>query len=162
MLAKTLIVYFRLSFADQGKQTYVFHFRLRQTNGSLPFPFSVCSKQREFSVSVSTFFVGVCMRVFVCRGGCVFVCVMWRGVWGVSCLCLCPYPCPCLFHFRIHAIWTWTWHGHERGRRYGCVCGCTVDVDVVVVMITDIKILYIKNLISDIGLLQYSVSPTSE
>jgi hypothetical protein len=29
-------------FADQGKQTS--DFRLQKTNGSLPFPFSVCSK----------------------------------------------------------------------------------------------------------------------
>jgi hypothetical protein len=33
--------------ANQGKQTSVFRFRLQQTNGSLPFPFSVCSKQTE-------------------------------------------------------------------------------------------------------------------
>jgi hypothetical protein len=35
--AETVIVDYRLSFADQGKQTSVFHFHLQQTNGSLPF-----------------------------------------------------------------------------------------------------------------------------
>jgi hypothetical protein len=40
----TEIVDYRSSFADQGNQTSVF--RLHQTNGSLPFPFSVCSKKR--------------------------------------------------------------------------------------------------------------------
>jgi hypothetical protein len=35
--AETAIVDYRLSFADQGKQTSVFRFRLLQTNGSLPF-----------------------------------------------------------------------------------------------------------------------------
>jgi hypothetical protein len=37
-----------LSFANQGKQSSVFYFRLQKTNGSLPFPFSICSKQRNF------------------------------------------------------------------------------------------------------------------
>jgi hypothetical protein len=39
--AETAIVDYRLSFADQGKQTSVFSFLLQQTNGSLPFPFRV-------------------------------------------------------------------------------------------------------------------------
>jgi hypothetical protein len=43
--AETAIVDHRLSFANQGKQ--IFLFRLQQTIGSLPFPFSVCSKQTE-------------------------------------------------------------------------------------------------------------------
>jgi hypothetical protein len=49
--AKTAIVDYRLSFSDQG-QTSVFHFRLQQTNGSLPlpFPFLVCSKQTDIVV----------------------------------------------------------------------------------------------------------------
>jgi hypothetical protein len=38
--AETTIVSYRLSFADQGKQTSVFRFRLQQTNGSLLFLFS--------------------------------------------------------------------------------------------------------------------------
>jgi hypothetical protein len=42
--AETAIVDYRLSFADQGNQTSVFCFRSQQRNGSLPFPFSVCSK----------------------------------------------------------------------------------------------------------------------
>ncbi len=41
--AETARVDYRLSFADQGKQTSVFLFFLYQRNGSLPF--SVCSKQ---------------------------------------------------------------------------------------------------------------------
>jgi hypothetical protein len=45
--AETAIVDYRLLFADQGKQTFVFRFHLQQTKGSLPFPFSICSKQRE-------------------------------------------------------------------------------------------------------------------
>jgi hypothetical protein len=39
--AETAIVDDSLSFADQEKQTSVFHFRLRQTNGSLSLSFSV-------------------------------------------------------------------------------------------------------------------------
>jgi hypothetical protein len=49
-LAETAIVNYRLSFADQGKQTSVFRFRLQRTNGNLPFPFSVGSKQRKIAV----------------------------------------------------------------------------------------------------------------
>jgi hypothetical protein len=49
-LAETANVDYRLSFADQGKQTSVFRFRLQQTNGSFPFPFSVCNKQIEVAV----------------------------------------------------------------------------------------------------------------
>jgi hypothetical protein len=44
MFAGTAIVDYRLSFADQGKKTSVSEL---QTNGSLPFPFSVWSKQTE-------------------------------------------------------------------------------------------------------------------
>jgi hypothetical protein len=50
MFAETAVVDYRFSFADQGKQTSVFRFRLQQTNASLPFPFSVCSKQTEVAV----------------------------------------------------------------------------------------------------------------
>jgi hypothetical protein len=42
-LAQTAIIDYRSSFADQGKQTFVFHFCLQQTILSLPFLFSVCS-----------------------------------------------------------------------------------------------------------------------
>jgi hypothetical protein len=45
--AETAIVDYRWSFVDQGKKSYAFRFRLQQTNGGLPFPFSVCSKQTE-------------------------------------------------------------------------------------------------------------------
>jgi hypothetical protein len=40
--AETVIVDYRLSCADQGKQTTVYRFRLQQTNRSLPshFPFA--------------------------------------------------------------------------------------------------------------------------
>jgi hypothetical protein len=54
--AKTAIVDYRLSFANQGKQTSIFHFHLQQTNGSLPFPFSICSKQTEVALSISSVF----------------------------------------------------------------------------------------------------------
>jgi hypothetical protein len=47
---KTIIIDYRLSFVYQGKQNSVFHFRLQQTNGSLPFPFFVCSKQMDIAV----------------------------------------------------------------------------------------------------------------
>ncbi len=50
MFAETVIVDFRLTFAEQGKQTSVFLFHLRQINGSLLFPFSICSKQTEVAV----------------------------------------------------------------------------------------------------------------
>jgi hypothetical protein len=42
--AETAIVDFRLSFAYQRKQTFVFHFHLQHTNGSLQFPFPVGRK----------------------------------------------------------------------------------------------------------------------
>jgi hypothetical protein len=54
--AETAIVDYRLSFSDHGKQTSVFRFRLQQTNASLPFPFSVCSKQRKLPYSFSSVF----------------------------------------------------------------------------------------------------------
>jgi hypothetical protein len=47
-LAETEIVDYRLSFADQGKQTPVFHFLLQQTNFCFPFPVN----ERKFAVSV--------------------------------------------------------------------------------------------------------------
>jgi hypothetical protein len=46
--AGTAIANYCLSFADQGKQTFVFRFRLQQTNGSSPF--FVCSKQTEVAI----------------------------------------------------------------------------------------------------------------
>jgi hypothetical protein len=48
--AETAIVDYCLSFADQGKQTGVLHICLQQKNVSLPFPFSVCSKQMEVAI----------------------------------------------------------------------------------------------------------------
>jgi hypothetical protein len=48
--ADTANVNYRLSFANQGKQTFIFHFRLQQTDKSLPFPFSVGSKQTKVAV----------------------------------------------------------------------------------------------------------------
>jgi hypothetical protein len=36
MFAATAMVDYRLLFADQGKQTFVFHFRLQQTNRVIP------------------------------------------------------------------------------------------------------------------------------
>jgi hypothetical protein len=48
--AKTAIVNYRLSFADKGKRTSAFRFHLQQTNRSLPFPFSIFTKQMEVAV----------------------------------------------------------------------------------------------------------------
>jgi hypothetical protein len=42
--AETAIVVYRLTRACLGKQTAVFSFRLKETNGSLTFPYSDCSK----------------------------------------------------------------------------------------------------------------------
>jgi hypothetical protein len=41
---------YHLSFADQGKQTSIFRFRLQQIYGSLLFLFSICRKQMEVAV----------------------------------------------------------------------------------------------------------------
>jgi hypothetical protein len=48
--AESAIVDYCLSFAEQGKVTSVFRFRLQDTNGSFPFPFSFCSKQTDVDV----------------------------------------------------------------------------------------------------------------
>jgi hypothetical protein len=48
--AETAIADYRLLFSNQSKKTSVFHLRLQQTNGSLPFLFSICSKQAEISM----------------------------------------------------------------------------------------------------------------
>jgi hypothetical protein len=48
--APLAFVDYRFSFADLLKETSVFRFRLQQTNGSLPFPFSVCRKQKEVGI----------------------------------------------------------------------------------------------------------------
>jgi hypothetical protein len=55
---------YQLSFANQGKQTSVsvFDFRFQQTNGSLPFLITVCSKQTVVAVSVTSVF---CFTNFV-------------------------------------------------------------------------------------------------
>jgi hypothetical protein len=50
LFAETAIANYRLSFANQGKQTSVFRFCLQQRHESLPFPFSVCSKQTEVAI----------------------------------------------------------------------------------------------------------------
>jgi hypothetical protein len=50
MFAETAIIDYHLSFAYQGKQTSVYHFRLQKTNGAFPFMSSVCSKQTEVVV----------------------------------------------------------------------------------------------------------------
>jgi hypothetical protein len=47
MSTEAAIVNYHLSFADQGKQISIFCFRLQRTNGSLPFPFSVCRKNKQ-------------------------------------------------------------------------------------------------------------------
>jgi hypothetical protein len=41
------IVDYRLSFADQGKQTSNFLFHMQQTNKSLPFQFCVAANKRK-------------------------------------------------------------------------------------------------------------------
>jgi hypothetical protein len=46
--AEAASVYYRLLFADQRNNTSSFH--LQQTNGSLPFPFSVHRKQIEVAI----------------------------------------------------------------------------------------------------------------
>jgi hypothetical protein len=48
--AETALVDYRLSFADQGTKTFVFRFRLQETNESLPFQFSVYRKQMKVAV----------------------------------------------------------------------------------------------------------------
>jgi hypothetical protein len=45
--AETAIIDYHKSCADKGKQTTVFLLRFQQTNRSLPFSLSVCSKQTE-------------------------------------------------------------------------------------------------------------------
>jgi hypothetical protein len=52
--AETAIVDYRLSFADQWKQTSVLRFRLQQTNGSLLFQFSVCNNTWKSLFSISS------------------------------------------------------------------------------------------------------------
>jgi hypothetical protein len=48
--AETAIVDNRISFADQGKQTFVFRFHLQQTNRSMSFSLCVCSKHTKISI----------------------------------------------------------------------------------------------------------------
>jgi hypothetical protein len=48
--AEEAIVDYCSLFAYQGKQTSVSRFRLQHMKGSLPFPFSVLSKQTEIAV----------------------------------------------------------------------------------------------------------------
>jgi hypothetical protein len=64
MFAGTATVDYRFLFADQGKQTSVFRFRVKQTDGSLPFPFLGLQQTNENC------------RFSLVRGwGCVVVCV---------------------------------------------------------------------------------------
>jgi hypothetical protein len=55
--AETAIVDYRLSFAVPGKQTCVFRFRLKRTNGSLPFLFPFAVNKWKLSFSISPFSV---------------------------------------------------------------------------------------------------------
>jgi hypothetical protein len=56
--AETAIVDYCSLFDDQGKQTSVFHFRLQQTNGSLPFPFpGFAANKRQLPFSLGPFSV---------------------------------------------------------------------------------------------------------
>jgi hypothetical protein len=49
--AETTMLSIVLSFADQGKNKLPFSvLRWQKTDGSLPFPFSVCSKQTEVAI----------------------------------------------------------------------------------------------------------------
>jgi hypothetical protein len=57
MFAETAVVEYRLLLADQEKQTSVFSFRLQQSNGTLPFSFSFCSKQMKVVVFCSCCFI---------------------------------------------------------------------------------------------------------
>jgi hypothetical protein len=50
----TAVVDYRLSLAGLGKQTSVFRLCLKQTNGSVPFPFA--ANKRKLSFSVNSFF----------------------------------------------------------------------------------------------------------
>jgi hypothetical protein len=48
--AESANVDYRLSFAEQGKQTFAYRFSLQQTNGSLPFSFAANKRELPFSV----------------------------------------------------------------------------------------------------------------
>ncbi len=68
---ETAIVDNTSQFADQGKQTSIFSFRLLQTKGSWSFPFSVCNKQTEVAVFRQFCFVCICkwkteIYIFIC------------------------------------------------------------------------------------------------
>jgi hypothetical protein len=52
--AETANADYHSSFADQGKQTSIFPFRLQQTNGSLPFRFPSAENKQKLSFSVSS------------------------------------------------------------------------------------------------------------
>ncbi len=71
------------------KQTSVFHFCLQETNGSLPFLFSICSRQQNLPFSVS---FDICLST-VCMCMCGYLCV---GVGGWVCVCVCcVFMCVC-------------------------------------------------------------------
>jgi hypothetical protein len=60
-LDETAIIDYRLFFANQGKQTSDFCFRLQQTEGSLPLQFFIFSKQTEVAIFLldSVFVCGI-------------------------------------------------------------------------------------------------------
>jgi hypothetical protein len=53
---KTAIVYYQLSFADQGKQTFVFRFHLQQQMELYHFCFLFAANKRKLPFSVSSIF----------------------------------------------------------------------------------------------------------
>jgi hypothetical protein len=72
--AETAIVDYCLTFADQGKQNSIFHFRLQQTNGSL--------------------LLSICSVFCVCWGVC---------VGGVGCVCSYIYIYICIYIYMLVA-----------------------------------------------------------
>jgi hypothetical protein len=61
--AETANYHYRLSFADQGKQTSVFH--LQKTNRSVPLLFSVCSKQIGVAVFGIYIYIYIKMAAYI-------------------------------------------------------------------------------------------------
>ncbi len=63
---ETAIVDYRLSFADNGKQTFLFLFHLQQTNRSLLFLFSVAIKERKLPFPLVPFSVYLYFNTYTC------------------------------------------------------------------------------------------------
>jgi hypothetical protein len=61
-LAEIAIINYLLSFANQGKQTFVFRFHLQQTNGSLLFHFTLQKTNRSYQFLLDPF-------MYLCRFG---------------------------------------------------------------------------------------------